>query len=96
MEDDDADGNPHPKVIQRNVLVKLGICEGKGTTARKALENYRMLAIYTKTYGKWYYMIRESKPRRRGWTRGYCVLLRMIQFYHLLGKYKDAKPARYL
>ena len=52
VEDANTDENPHLKVIQRNVHVNLEMCEDKGTMAKKAVENYHVLAIYTTTYNK--------------------------------------------
>ena len=40
--------------IKRNVHVKLEISEGRGKAKKVAMEDYRVLAIYTKTYNKWY------------------------------------------
>ena len=97
VENADADKNPHLKVIQRNVHDRLEICEGKGTTAKKSVDNYRVHAIHTKTYSKWFLCDKGEQAWKKGIDKDeYRVLARMIQFVdHLMGKYKDVKPARY-
>ena len=74
--------------------VKVKIEEGKGTTLVSALEDYRVLGMYTKTYNKWF----VSENKKHNWKRGMDegkvrVFMRMIKFDHLMGKFKDLKPA---
>ena len=62
----------------------------------KAVEDYYVLAIYTETYNAWYLCEKEEQTWKKGMNKGkYRVLVRMIKFDHLMGKYKDAKPERY-
>ena len=42
----------HPQMIERDMHVKVEISEVKGTTLLSAVEGYRVLGIYTKTYNK--------------------------------------------
>ena len=44
----DNDLNPQQKIILRNMHIKLEIREDKGATARKAVEDYRVLVVYKK------------------------------------------------
>ena len=54
--------NPHKKIIQRNMYIKLDIREIKDTTARNAVEDYRVLAVYTKkAYNKWHLVCDKGK-----------------------------------
>ena len=46
--------SPDEKIIQRNTHVKVEISEGRGASAMKAVEDYRVLGIYTKSYNKWF------------------------------------------
>ena len=96
VEDDDTDGNPHLKFIQRNVhIIKLEIQDGKCTRARKAVENYHALATYTKTYNKWYLCEKGEQTWKKGMYEGqYRMLVRIIKLDQLMGKYKYSKPVR--
>ena len=93
--DADAGDNFHLKVIQRNVHAKLEICKGKGIMAKKTVENYLVLAVDTKTYSKWLCDEWEQAWKKSIDKGKYSVLVRIVQFDHLIGKYKYVKPARY-
>ncbi len=76
-----------------NTHVKLEISEGRGASVKKGIEDYRVLTIYTKTYNKWLPCEVGKQIWRKGIARGkYPVLLRMVQYDHLMGKYKHASP----
>ena len=81
-------------IIERNTHVKVEISEGRGPSAMKAVENYRVLAIYTKSYNKWFLCDHGKQPWEKNMEKGkYRVLLRMMVFDHLMGKYKDCDPS---
>ena len=93
----DNDLNPQQKIILRNMHIKLEIHEDKGATARKAVEDYCVLIVYTKTYSKWYLYDEGKQTWKKGINKGkYCVLTRMVHFDYLMGMYRDAKPARFV
>ena len=78
-------------MIERNVHVKLEISE-EGRE-KKAVEDYRVVAINTKTYNKWF----VCEVGRQSWSPDiqhgkYRVLVRMIQFDHSMEKWKDCMP----
>ena len=83
---------PQEKIIERNVHVKVEVTE-KGNNvgpSKKAIEDYRVLGIYTKTYNKWFLCEHGKQVWKKGIRQGkYRVLLRMIQFDHSMGKWKD-------
>lgn len=60
------DVNLSEKIIERNMHVKVKIEEGKGTTLVSAVEDYRVLGMYTKTYNKWF----VSENKKQNWKRG--------------------------
>ena len=73
--------------------VKVQMSEDKGGTILTAIEDYRVMGMYTKTYNKWY----VSEMRRESLNKGMAkckvhVYTRMIMFDHSMGKYKDVKP----
>lgn len=96
-DDADDDVDPLEKVIRRNMHVKLEISEGRGAAKRTAVEDYRVLAIYTKTYNKWFLCEKGRQMWKKGIKKGeYRVLVRMVQFDHLMGKYKDCVPTGFV
>ena len=89
--DDAHDGKG--KVIQRNMHVKLEISEGRGAKKKVAVENYIVKCVYTKTYNKWM----PCDVGKQLWTKGmnagkFRVLLRMIKYDNLMGKYRHEFP----
>eukprot|EP00956_Cyclotella_meneghiniana_P021910 scaffold40607_cov38-Cyclotella_meneghiniana.AAC.2 len=84
---------PQEKIIEHNVHVKVEVTE-KGNNEgppKKAVENYCVLGIYTKTYNKLFLCEHGKQVWRKGIRQGskYRVLLRMIQFDECMGKWKD-------
>ncbi len=74
--------------------MKLETSEGRGSSAVKAVEDYCVLAIYTKSYNKWFLCNDGKQPWKKGIEKGkYHVLMRMIKFDHFIGKYKDSDPS---
>jgi len=58
------------------------------------VEDYRVLAIYKKSYNKWFLCEHGKQTWKKGMEKGkYRVLLRMVQFDHLMGKLKDCDPS---
>ena len=65
----------------------------KGGTILTAIEDYRVMGMYTKTYNKWYVSETRSESWKKGMAKGKVrVYMRMIMFDHSVGKYKDVKP----
>ena len=44
----------HSQIIERNMHVKVQMSEDKGGTILTAIEDYRVMGMYTKTYNKWF------------------------------------------
>ena len=61
---------PDTKIIQRNTHVKVEISEGRGASAMKAVEDYRVLGIYTKTYNKWFVCEEGKQSWKKGIDKG--------------------------
>ena len=83
--------------VKRDVHIKLQISEGRGRTKKTAVEDYRVLAIYTKTYNKWFLCEEGKQVWKKGMAKGkFRVLARMIGFDHSMGGYHDVDVANSL
>ena len=88
--------DPHAVLIKRNVHVKVEISEGRGASKMTAIENFVVLCVFTKTYNKWMPCDVGEQLWKKGTKKGkYRVLLRMIQYDHLMAKYKHVMPSTF-
>ena len=94
LSDSPADVDSSEKEKERNVHVKLEMKEKvTGMAEKREIVDYRVLGIYTKTYNKWYPCEFSKQKWKKGIEEGkYRVLLWMIQFDYLMGKWKNCKP----
>ena len=82
------------RIVKRNVRVRIEVKEGRGSNEMKAVEDFRVVVLYTKTYNKWYLCEKGKQRWNAGIKKGkFRALVRMIQFDHSNGKFKDVKPA---
>ena len=80
------------KLIKRNTEVLVKLSEGRGKKKVTGVENFRVLGLYTKTYGKWYPCDVGCQEWRRGMEKGkFRVLARMVKFDHAVGRYRDVR-----
>ena len=87
-------GETGDRIVKRNVRVRIEVKEGRGSNEVKAVEDFRVLAVYTKTYNKWYLCEKGEQRWNPAIKKGtFRVLVRMILFDHSNGKFKDVKPA---
>ena len=82
-------------VIERNVHLKVEMKEKRdGQAPLSDLVDYRVLALYTKTYNKWYLCEKGSQA----WSKStgpkkYRVLLQMITYDHFKQKWRVCDPS---
>ena len=80
------------KLIKRNTEVLVKLSEGRGKKKVTGVENFRVLGLYTKTYGKWYPCDVGCQEWRRDMEKGkFRVLARMVKFDHAVGRYRDVR-----
>ena len=88
------EANPGQVFVERNTQVKVEVQQGKGKKAKKSVKDFHVLALFTKTYNKWFL----CKTRKQSWKKDmnkgkFRVLMRMVEFDHSMGKYYDVKPS---
>ena len=94
--DDDTEDIVGGKFIERNTRVQITVKDGCGNSALSAIENFRVLGIFTKYDGKWY--LSDSKGNKQHWSQDiasgkYRVIARMITYDHGAGNWQDTDPA---
>ena len=83
----------HSSFLQQNMHFKVKINEEKSGTVISGVEDYRALGVYTKTYNKLFVSNRTKVAWKVGIAKDKVfVYIRIIQFDHSVGKFKDVKP----
>ena len=86
--------NPGQVFVERNTQVKIEVKQGRGKKAKKAVKDFRVLALFTKSYNKWYLCEKGKQSWKKDMEKGkFRVLMRMVEFDHSMGKYYDVKPS---
>lgn len=89
------DANSNDKIIERNIHVKVEMKEKRHNQGPLCdLVDYRVLAVDTKTYNKWYL----CENGRQAWSKTtghkkYRVLLQMITYDHFKQKWRVCDPS---
>ncbi len=84
------DSNCDQKFLERNVHVTLEMTERFGGKVQTSIEHYRILAVNTKSYNKWLLCDIGKHSWEKTIVRGKCrVLLHMIKFDQIMGKWQD-------
>ena len=80
--------------MEWNTQVKVKVQQGKGKNAKKSAKDFCVLALFTKTYNKWFLYKTGKQSRKKDMDSGkFHVLTRMVEFDHSMGKYYDVKPS---
>ena len=80
--------------MERNTPVKIEGKQGRGKKAKKLVKDFHVLALFTKTYNKWYLCEKGRQSWKKDIEKGkFRVLMRMVEFDHSMGKYYDVKPS---
>ena len=88
------DANPGQVIIERNTQVRVEVGEGRGKKKKQEVKDFRVLALFTKTYNKWFLCDEGKQSWKDKMGKGkFRVLMRMVEFDHSLGKYYDVKPS---
>ena len=88
------EANPGQVFVERNTQVKVEVQQGNGKKAKKSVKDFRVLALFTKTYNKWFLCETGKQSWKKDMDKGkFRVLMRMVEFDHSMGKYYDVKPS---
>ena len=64
------DANPGQVIIERNTQVRVEVSEGRGKKKKKEVKDFRVLALFMKTYTpSGFFVMRASKVGRTKWAR---------------------------
>ena len=91
------DSNCDQKFLERNVHVTLEMTERFGGKVQTSIEHYRILAVNTKSYNKWLLCDIGKHSWEKTIVRGKChVLLHMIKFDQIMGKWQDCDVPKHI
>jgi len=72
--------------VERNTQVKVEIQQGKGKKAKKSVKDFCVLALFTKTYNKWFLCETGKHSWKKDMDKGkFHVLMRMVEFDYSMG-----------
>ena len=93
----DDDSKCDQKILEQNVHVTLEMTERFDGKVLTSMEHYRILAVDTKSYNKWLLwdigMHIWAKSMARGKRH---VLLHMIKFDQIMGKWQDCDVSKHI
>ena len=80
------EANPGQVFVERNTQVKVEVQQGKVKKAKKSVDDFCVLDLFTKTYKKWFLCKTGKQSRKKDMDKSkFRVLMRMVEFDHSMG-----------
>ena len=93
----DDDSKCDQKILEQNVHVTLEMTERFDGKVLTSMEHYRILAVDTKSYNKWLLWDIGKHIWAKSMARGKRhVLLHMIKFDQIMGKWQDCDVSKHI